>query len=223
MKKVLFFLVLFAGLFTAAQAQKPEDVIYFKDGSIIRGWVLEVIPDKQLTIKTADGRIFIYEMSSVEHIAKESEIPHQLYSESRFKKHEIARGFKVFVESSYAIGIRYGEYDRIETAVSLGYQMLPYLYVGGGAAFSYSPSHDDVAIPVFANIRANIINGPITPCFSTKIGYNFIGESNGLYFDSTIGCRLAFSNKHALYAGFGNTFYAADSEGMLKLQVGFEF
>lgn len=76
MKKVLFFLVLFAGLFTAAQAQKPEDVIYFKDGSIIRGWVLEVIPDKQLTIKTADGRIFIYEMSSVEHIAKESEFPH---------------------------------------------------------------------------------------------------------------------------------------------------
>ena len=47
------------------------EVVYLKNGSVIRGIILEQIPNVQLKIETADGNIFIFKMEEVEKIAKE--------------------------------------------------------------------------------------------------------------------------------------------------------
>ena len=53
-------------------AQKnAQDVVYLKNGSIIRGFISEFIPDKSVTIKTADQNIFVFEIAEVEKITRE--------------------------------------------------------------------------------------------------------------------------------------------------------
>lgn len=56
---------------TAALAQDTQDVVYLKNGSIIRGMVIEQVPGKSLKIRTKDGSVFVYTMEEVERITKE--------------------------------------------------------------------------------------------------------------------------------------------------------
>ena len=48
-----------------------EDVVYLKDGSIIRGTIIEQIPKESLKIKTADGNVFVYSLDDISKITKE--------------------------------------------------------------------------------------------------------------------------------------------------------
>ncbi len=47
------------------------EVVYLKNGSIIRGVIIEQIPNVSLKIKTKDGNVFFYKMEDVEKITKE--------------------------------------------------------------------------------------------------------------------------------------------------------
>jgi len=47
------------------------DVVYLKNGSIIRGLIMEQIPNETLKIQTADGSLFVYKMEEVVKITKE--------------------------------------------------------------------------------------------------------------------------------------------------------
>jgi hypothetical protein len=62
-----------------AYAQELQDVVYLKNGSIIRGIIVEQIPNKTLKIKTADGSVFVYQMDDVTRITREA-MPTQLRS-----------------------------------------------------------------------------------------------------------------------------------------------
>ena len=52
-------------------AQNYQEVVYLKNGSVIRGTIIEQQPNVLLKIKTADGSIFVYPMNEVEKITKE--------------------------------------------------------------------------------------------------------------------------------------------------------
>jgi len=54
--------------------QSLEDVVYLKDGSIIRGIIIEQIPNVSLKIQTRDGSVFVFPMEKVEKISKEPRI-----------------------------------------------------------------------------------------------------------------------------------------------------
>lgn len=58
-------------LFANAQPAM-QDVVYLTNGSIIRGIIIEQVPNKSLKIKTADGSIFVYDLVNVEKITKEN-------------------------------------------------------------------------------------------------------------------------------------------------------
>jgi hypothetical protein len=47
------------------------DVLYLKNGSIIRGLIIEQIPNTSVKIKTADGSVFVHVMEDVIKITKE--------------------------------------------------------------------------------------------------------------------------------------------------------
>ena len=51
--------------------QQQRDVIYLKDSRVIRGTVVELIPDSTVRILTADSSVFVFRMSEVERMAKE--------------------------------------------------------------------------------------------------------------------------------------------------------
>lgn len=48
-----------------------RDIVYLKNGSIVKGIIIEQVPNKSLKIETADGSIFVYEFSEIERIEKE--------------------------------------------------------------------------------------------------------------------------------------------------------
>lgn len=56
-----------------SRSPEPEwqDVVYLKNGSVIRGMVVEQVPNVSLKIRTADGSVFVYAMDQVEKITKE--------------------------------------------------------------------------------------------------------------------------------------------------------
>ena len=51
-----------------------EDVIYLKNGSIIRGVIIEQIPNTSVKIKTADKNIFNFNLTEIEKFTKEETV-----------------------------------------------------------------------------------------------------------------------------------------------------
>jgi hypothetical protein len=74
MKPLLICLVVFISIILSAApclAQDSVDVVQLKNGSIIRGEIIELVADSLVKIKTADGNLFVFKMSEVELITKE--------------------------------------------------------------------------------------------------------------------------------------------------------
>ena len=74
MKKLITFLA-FAFILTFGNnliAQTPyQDVVYLKNGSVIKGIIIEQNIDVNLKLKTSDGNIFVFDMKDIEKISKE--------------------------------------------------------------------------------------------------------------------------------------------------------
>ncbi|RPI06906.1 MAG: hypothetical protein EHM64_01270 [Ignavibacteriae bacterium] len=62
-------------LSVSAVFAQTKDVVQLKNGSVIKGTILEMIPDKTIKIQTADGNIFVYNMTEVEKISKDASAP----------------------------------------------------------------------------------------------------------------------------------------------------
>ncbi len=52
-------------------AQPLEDVVYLKDGTIVRGTIIEQIPGESLKIQTQGGSMFFYTLEEIAKIVKE--------------------------------------------------------------------------------------------------------------------------------------------------------
>ncbi|NBG67020.1 hypothetical protein [Acidiluteibacter ferrifornacis] len=69
-KKILFVVFLLTTLVSYSQNQY-EDVVYLKNGGIMRGVIIEQIPNKSIKIETIGRNVFFYEMDAIEKITKE--------------------------------------------------------------------------------------------------------------------------------------------------------
>lgn len=77
---VVILLAFLVSLMPAAgngQEEALQDVVYLKNGSIIRGVIIEQIPEQSVKIRTADGSVFVYQMSEVEKITKETPVTNE--------------------------------------------------------------------------------------------------------------------------------------------------
>lgn len=52
-------------------AQSMKDVVYLKNGGVVKGTIIEQTPGQSLKIQTSDGSVFVYNMSDIEKIGKE--------------------------------------------------------------------------------------------------------------------------------------------------------
>ncbi len=52
-------------------AYQMEDVVHLKNGSVIRGTIIEQIPGESLKIQTAGGSVFVYTMDEIAEIGRE--------------------------------------------------------------------------------------------------------------------------------------------------------
>jgi hypothetical protein len=71
MKNLMILIFIAIGSIAIAQ-QNMQDVVYLKNGSIIRGIIIEQVPNQSLKVETSDKSIFIYQMEDVQKIVKEN-------------------------------------------------------------------------------------------------------------------------------------------------------
>ena len=79
MNKSIILLLLCSALFS----KEYIDVVHLKNGSIIKGIIIEQIPNKTIKIETSGGSIFVYQMDEVIKIVKEE----KLVPTSNFSNH----------------------------------------------------------------------------------------------------------------------------------------
>ena len=87
MKKLLFiiFFSIIAVTSTFSQ-QRMQDVVYLKDGTIIRGTIIEQVPDVSIKIQTKDKSVFVYKMEDILKITKEPiKTNYEGYSETELR------------------------------------------------------------------------------------------------------------------------------------------
>ena len=241
MKKLLLLFTLLVGISLHCAAQNYTEVVYLKNGSIIRGIIIEQIPNSSLKIQTADGSIFAYPMNEVEKITKELGTSRSKYRQAGdtntfIGERSSLRGYKGFIETGFTFDISDYGADRVELLTTHGYQFNNYLFVGGGVGVNYYTDADLASFPVFASFRANFTNKRITPFGDIKTGYAF-GDTEGAFCTVGIGVRLGLAKKKAMnlkleytyqeydYSGYYGSYYYYESESTsgIGLKVGFEF
>lgn len=178
-------LLLFIGSVATSWAQNVQEIVYLKNGSVVRGIVIEQVPDISLKVQTSDGSIFAYQMSEVERITKEAIIPKRSGNES---------GYKGFIDLGYTFGIGDWGEDRMSFSTSHGYQFNPYLFAGIGVGVNYYFDSEVFALPIFAHIRANFIDNKISPYIDFKVGYSPNLDFEGFYMSPSIGCKIGSFN-----------------------------
>lgn len=243
MKHLILSLVFLCGFFSLG-AQNYEETVYLKNGSIIRGIIVEQVPNESLKIQTRDGNLFVYSLNEVEKITKEGLEPS--YKQSNNSSDKV--GYKGFVDLGYSIGVgeSYKRVDRLEFSTSHGYQFNPYFYLGAGAGLNYFHDAEIVSVPLFANPRLNLpTNGPVSPFIDLKIGYTVSEYVKGFYLAPSVGLRFDLKDNKALNFTVGYTmqkvrgtyYYYYDSyygsyydeyssnvnAGAITLKLGFEF
>ena len=114
------------------------------------------------------------------------------------------KGYRGFVGVGYNSGMGdYDMYDRISISTSHGYQISPYLFVGAGIAEQiYFLNYEDedlddetwTAMPIFGNVRCDFLQKKISPFLDVRVGGSPIGDINGMYVATTVGCRIKHIN-----------------------------
>lgn len=96
---------------TAFSQNNYRDIVHLKNGSVIKGMIIEQIPNKQIKLETSDGSVFVYEMDEIEKMSKEK------------------------IESSSSFFSYSGKNTDISSPTAKGR-----IFVSGSSRFSYSSS-----------------------------------------------------------------------------------
>lgn len=129
MKKILSFLMLISIGFIGFSQQTYQDVVYLKNGGIIRGMIIEQIPNKSLKIETADKSVFVYQIDEIEKMTKEAK-PYAPNNNTSKPNYIIRIGAgKDYLTTEYQ------EVKEVPIDKAIIYIYRPYKYSGSGVHF----------------------------------------------------------------------------------------
>lgn len=218
-KKVKIYLLLFAGIFPVsaeAWAQPKtleEDVVYLRNGSILRGKITEQIPGESVTIVTFDGSEFQLNTSEVDKIVRE---PSQ-YTRIKVRYngdvvpivYDASRGFY----KGYSIGLAVNESNGSFTVQTRGgYKWRHWLHTG--LVSGLDPYNAGLIIPVAAEVRGDLFQKAVTPFYFVQGGY-------GITATQSLSHRV-YNGGGLFHAGVGLTFKTRTSVDY-QLSVGYKW
>lgn len=215
MKTKIFLSALFILLaqFLFAQ-QQMQDVVYLKNGSVIRGFISEFIPDSSVTIKTEGQSVFVFEMSEVEKITREEQ--------PVIKKERVPyikeKGYFNETEFCVLLGDGASGFTTGESLLTVnGYQVNRFFRVGAGVGVARYNNYDNTFIPLFARVSGDMVKFRVTPIYFVDAGYGFlVGREET---DSNIE-ELGSQGGLLIHAGAGLKFYTA-TKASFTLAVGY--
>lgn len=202
-KHLLTFLFIFIGILTFGQSSQ-QDVVHLKNGSIIRGTIIEQVPNVSIKIETRDKSVFVYQMDEIEKFTKETvdEKPKIFQSSSDFQPGPFG-----MVELGYQIGSGDYSLDRLKLNIIYAYQFNPYFSVGGGTGIRYYFDGDGVLIPFFAEIKGTFLDNDVSPYLALDLGYSFDASDSftgfGFLFSISGGVSFNAGDNLKMHAGLG--------------------
>lgn len=190
LRVVLSFALLIFAQF--ASAQQTVEVVHLKNGSMIKGMIIEQVPNESIKIQTSDGSVFVYQMSEIEKITKEVVLEKSTgsVSKSAVPLNRDRSGYVNVTELSYGVGM--GDYSGIATVggssfdfqdanndnyvrvtTSNGIGLLDgMMSVGLGVGLEYYLNSKALQLPVYADIRLMPIAGDYSPSVILQGGYS---------------------------------------------------
>lgn len=213
MKKSIFF-VGFLLIASMAFSQNYQDVVYLKNGSIIKGIILEQIPDKSIKIKSGEN-LFVYQMDEIEKITKE-EVESKSKKSLLTGKSELKAGYQLNLELGVSIGNWTSNTSMIARGnVVNGYRFNPYISTGLGIglrAYEFfqlingnSNSSTTTLLPVFADVRINFLDRKVSPYSATGLGYSYDLSDQmrgvGSFISQSFGATFKVSTKSSFNVG----------------------
>jgi hypothetical protein len=200
-----------------AQNTKKEDVLYLKNGSIIRGEIIEQNFGNNLKIELLGGSVFVFAENEIDSIRKETvTITDSKRNTEVFKK---TKGYRNFTETGLIVGSEFNGYGT-DWGVYLhsvnGYQWNRFLYTGAGVGLERYLTYQESFLPLYGRIAVDLLDKKATPYIFTDIGYAHFWSSNfddgwgwqenhkergGMYFSTGIGARIFTSRKISIVTG----------------------
>jgi len=242
MKRFSFFCFCFLFLtMSVASAQNTmQDVIYLKDNSVVRGIIIEQIPNESIRIQTENGTILSFSIEDIDRIAKgireNSSVTRPQKPYKPRKMYEV-KEYNGFVDVGFTLGIGEYGYSRFEVSTAHGYRFNPYIFAGLGVGIHYYDDRD-LVLPVFANFRYSMLKTMTSPFIDLKGGYSFRLSGvfeDGLYFAPSVGLRFMAINNVITNFSIGYTYqmlgvydsttvsYISRSAGGVAFKLGVEF
>jgi hypothetical protein len=203
-----------------AFCQTTKDVVYLKNGSIIKGTILEMVPNGNVKIETSDGSVFIYPMTEVEKTTKEevkkAEVKPQPIVYQTVKKEDdfiTPSGYFIITKFGPKLSVLEGEAIDISVGIINGYHVNKYLSLGLGieaAQLSFGDNQNSSIpiYPIYLDGRFNIPKERVNPVFLFQFGYAFTGDAT-----------LSKNNGYSYY----DDFIPSSGNGGLYMAVGAGF
>lgn len=168
---VLFIALCFIGqLNVAAQdGKKTQDVVYLKNGSIIRGEIVEIIVNESVAIQTYDYSIWVFSADEIEKITQEAKLRGTFVNREK-GYYNVSEVFGVLFASGNppTVGMRTINGYKFNDRVQLG------LGIGVDWNFDWDISDWGVVrtIPIVVDFRGDIVpNSRFTPIYFANMGY----------------------------------------------------
>ena len=176
MKRILLFTTIFFISVIGAFAQSYDDVVYLTNGSVIHGVITEIVVNETLKIQTRDGNIFVFNLTDVQKITKESKeaqnaedetVEEKTHKRTNFNK---PRGIFGLLEVKFpTVFCGAGEFGVDYIA---GYRVCPQFAAGVGVGMG-TFLFKNYQTQFFVHLRSDILNKRVSPYVAFNMGYNY--------------------------------------------------
>lgn len=194
-KRILMIGVLAMVAVLSVVAQTMQEVVQLKNGHKVRGKIVQYAPLDSVVIEEPNGHQQTIYWTNIQQITRERWMPQQSVGKT-FTGKGPQQGYRGFVDVFYNVGLDGPTMRRFGVTTTHGYQFLPYLFAGAGVGMNqvHSTSKNYLAIPVFADLRLDLLRHSISPFIDVKMGWTLGDKAFGLMFNPSIGARIGLGD-----------------------------
>lgn len=215
-------------LAASLHAQTTDNIVYLKNGSVIKGDVIESVPDRHIKVRTADGSIFVYQMTEVDRIVRDETSRSKSASDTPAGwQQQGHRGLDFTVSLGPDINFGSGNSSAsFATEVEVGKKFNKNFYFGVGSGINAGGGN--VVFPLYGSIRTFFpsAGSRVTPTLLFQGGYTFNPDYDGMGrivlmpgIQVPVNAKVDFNCGLGYIGAFGN---GASAHG-LGIRVGFGF
>lgn len=202
-------MLLFIGISLSAQSVVSE-TITLKNGTVVTGTIIEIVPNKSYTILTSDGNKFVFEEKDISKITRNLADKNSKSNKAPGAgKDAFAKGYQGSVETGIGTGMGTYGVNMFKFDLVNGHRFNENLFVGGGIGLR-QPLEDDIPayLPIFANAKYNLKpNKPVVPMASLSVGAVYNSDDGlkdgGLIVNPGFGVYINSFEKFMLHATIG--------------------